>query len=545
MFARLFRESDKTSDKPTVQHARPVEVSTILATDPEKLFESSVRSAFKSLGFSRPRQAAGQLQVLREKSYGPFALAKRFQNGESAGYLLGACAASPQPDQAFTGLSRLFLRVGDTPGFYRMLSENPHATRLLIHLFGSSPPLSKILIREPDIVERLLAAGTAAIYRERGAIAEDLRRRIATIADVGHRLGRVRRFHQEETLRIALHEIAGASAIEDTVAQLTSLAEVIIEATLRESFEGLIDRLEDVGVEAIDLDDLPFAVIGMGKLGGRELGFGGDLDMIFVYEPDEARGLNHAFYTRLAQRLIRGLSMATESGKLYEVDMRLRPSGSQGTLVVSLDAFRAYHEEKADLWERQALIKARAITGSRSIQKAFEDLRREYVFRRPIPENIAEQMIAMRRQLLEAMPSPHERIDIKMSPGGLVDVEFLTQYLQLRFGAEGVMEEAIFSRNTLIALEGIADLYSAESVGTALSSLTHDYRTLRRIETRLRMSDERGESILPADDASLDILARRLGYQGKEAGRQFQAELQELRERVQSCWESVFSIRLP
>lgn len=568
MFARLFEESDKVAERPTVQQARPVELSTILAADSRALYEPAVLSAFAALGFARPQQVAGQLQVLREKSYGPFALTQRFQQGDTASYLLGACAASPYPDQAFTFLSRLFLRVGDTPGFYRMLSENPHAARLLIHLFGSSPPLAHILIRDPDCVERLLSAGTAAFYRERETMAADLARRLLSLTDPGHRLGRVRRFHQEETLRIALHEIAGVSTLDQTVAQLSDLAEVIIEAVLKESFDALRARSDEEALEELELRELPFVVVGMGKLGGRELGFGGDLDMIFVYEADEARGLTHSFYTRLAQRLIRGLSMATESGNLYEVDMRLRPSGSQGTLVVSLDAFRNYHDEKADLWERQALIKARAMTGTAALKDAFEKLRQDYVFRRPLPENIAEQLLAMRAQMLEAAdlgPGKGEgaKIDIKMSPGGLVDVEFLTQYLQLSLGHELVLEqggeageeldERLFSRSTVVALEAAARRESAAPSSTSssripgggeeLASLAQDYRTLRRIETRLRMSDERGESLLPEDEASLDVLARRLGYQGKQAGRQLQVELKELRERVCTSWREVFVSR--
>jgi [glutamine synthetase] adenylyltransferase / [glutamine synthetase]-adenylyl-L-tyrosine phosphorylase len=554
MFSRLFESSEQAADRPTVKQARPVELSTILSRDPTRLFEPDVLSAFSSLGFTRPRQVAGQLQILREKSYGPFAWADRFQRSDFADYLLGACASSPEPDQAFSFLSRLILRVGDTPGFYRMLTENPHAARLLVHLFGSSPPLASILVREPDSVERLLSAGTAALFREKQAMAGDLARRLEGIHDPGHRLGRLRRFHQEETLRIALHEIAGASRLDDTLAQLSDLAEVVIEAVADEVLAGLTGPGRSV--TSRKAAELPFIAVAMGKLGGRELGFGGDLDMIFVYEAREDEGLTPAFYTRLAQRLIRGLSTATESGKLYDVDMRLRPSGSQGTLVVSLEAFRRYHEDKADLWERQALVKARPMLGTSELRDAFARTRLEIVFAQPLPADTREQLASMREQLrLASAAEMAGQIDIKASPGGLLDVEFLTQYIQLELGnaPDGAEELSggIYACQTLLALEDAARRATVERArpggpvndGGALdwSSLVEDYCTLRRIETRLRMSDDRGESVLPDDESDLDVLARRLGYQGREAGRQFMAEFEELRRRVRCCWEMVFA----
>ncbi|QDG53309.1 hypothetical protein FIV42_21950 [Persicimonas caeni] len=552
MFERLFSESAQSPEEPTVRESRPTELATVLGAPPEHLFDAAVIDALTEVGFRRPRQVAGQLQMLRDKTYGPFGRRAGTEQSQLSRFIMQACATAPNPDQAFSYWSRLSTVVGERPGFYDMLFENPHATRLLLHVFGSSDFLASIVMREPNVIDYLLGAGTVAIVREKDEMVRELERRLTGIHDPSHRLGRMRRFHQEEVLRIALHEVAGACDIGETVRQLSMLAEVVIDLILGEVYANLAQRLDATQGGLPSVDELPFVVLAMGKLGGRELTFGSDLDIIFVYEPDEKVGLDHQFFARMAQRLVRNLSSVSEHGKLYDVDTRLRPSGRQGTLVVSLEAFREYHETRADLWERQALIRARALTGRADLRERLTRLRDELAFEKPVPDDAREQFRAMRDRMVEHLTGEGEGFDIKADPGGMIDVEFLTQYLQLVYGGrlessemqpsqargEQVIE-GVRSQNTLRALVGLAEAPELADLEPQADyvALLDDYRTLRRIEARLRMSDQRGTNRVPHDEDEQHILARRLGYQGSGARRQLQAELDALSARVQQVFE--------
>ncbi len=561
MFERLFTESAQTPDEPTVRESQPSELATVLGVSADRLSDAAVIDAIRSLGFRRPRQVAGQIQMLREKTYGPFGRHAGTRHSQLSRFVLQACASAPNPDQAFSYWSRLSTVVGDRPGVFDMLFENPHATRLLLHVFGSSNFLASIVMREPNVIDYLLGSDTVAIVREHDEMSRELGRRLSGITDPSHRLGRVRRFHQEEVLRIALHEVAGTVDIGQTVRQLSMLAEVVLEAVLAEVYEALVDGMGKGADKSAfpDFDELPFVVLGMGKLGGRELAFGSDLDVIFVYEDRPDAGLDHPFFARLAQRLVRNLTSVSAHGKLYEVDTRLRPSGRQGTLVVSLDAFRDYHRERADLWERQAMIRARPLSGNRKLRAKLMELREQFAFEAPAPEDLAPQMRQMRDKIAESLGGDGRGVDIKTHPGGMVDVEFLTQYLQIAHAAdlhaagvgarrmntaERLGEQCVDgprSQNTMRALARLAQADDAGRVdlGVDCVQLLEDYRTLRRVEARLRMSEQRPTSRLPDDDEELSVLARRLGYQGAGARQQLEAELDTLLERVQGIFESV------
>lgn len=557
IFERLFQDSAKDAREPTVRESRPGELLTVMGVSPERLFDAVVLDALVALGFRRPRQVAGQLQVLREQNHGPFGQRAGTEQSQLGRYLLQACASAPDPDQAMSNWARLAAIIGERPSFYGMLFENPHATRLLVHVLGSSEFLASIILREPNVIEYLLGAPTVAVVRAREEMAAELARRLSGIEDPSHRLGRVRRFHQEEVLRIALHEVAGACEIDVSVRQLSMLAEVLLDAVLGEVYANLCETMPG---EAPALEELGFVVLAMGKLGGRELSFGSDLDIVFIYDPGAHPGISPSFYMRLAQRLVRSLSSVSAQGKMYEVDTRLRPSGSQGTLVVSIDAFRDYHARHADLWERQAMIRARALTGPMSLRRKVMALRQEIAFDSARPADLGESMFQMRRRISREFGSAGTSFDIKFDAGGMVDVEFLTQYLQLHYGhlwaapggraeteilaAQQAGQEVVLgprSQNTMWALAGLADAADRHEVapGVDCVQLLQDYRMLRRVEARLRVSDLRASNQLPADPDELTILARRLGFQGASASEQFRAELEVLAERVSQAFQSV------
>jgi glutamate-ammonia-ligase adenylyltransferase len=250
----------------------------------------------------------------------------------------------------------------------------------------------------------------------------------------------------------------------------------------------------------------PLAVLALGKLGGSELGYASDLDIVFVYDG----GIDdHEAATRVAQRLTWALGAMLEEGKLYDVDTRLRPSGQKGTLVSSLAAWRTYHRSSAQLWERQALIKCRAVAGDPALGAAIEADAARFVHAEDLSPPVVAAAIRTMRERIEkeiAREGPR-RTDLKAGRGGLIDIEFAAQYLQLAHGAQ---IPALRVRGTRPALDAAR---AAGLLGEAAhATLLGGYRFLRTIENRLRIVHDRPIHEYPSDPVELDRLARRAGY---------------------------------
>lgn len=530
MFDRLFTDSEQKPEKPTVGRAPIEDIDAVLAVQNDAIDTPAIHAILGRLGFERPRQVAGQLMILRQKAHGPFSERALGQARDFAKYLFTSCSGAPNPDQAFSLLTRFIAVVGDRPGYYRMLAEHPHAARLLVHVFGSSPYLGAALLREPAIVERLLGTGTVAVLRSRAEMLRDVHERLGKIEDPDHRIGIIRRFHQEETLRIGLHDYGGAATIVQTHEQLANLAEVVIQSSLEEVYEPLRSKKRRADHLLPPIHEIPFCVVALGKLGGRELSFGSDLDLLFIYEYDRQWRLDHSFFAKIAQRLIRALSSAGAGGKMYEVDTRLRPSGQQGALVVSLEQFRSYHEQSSALWERQALVRARPITGPAPLCAEVDTIRHHEVFERGLGPGGAHELMDMLEKIRENLLAPGV-LDIKYSPGGLVDIEFAVQAIQLRLGEDSPALQSTRTHDILTAL--VADKHGFD---VDFEHLLRAYEQLRTVESRLRMAELRGISALPSDPTQLNVLARRVGHVGADAGTFMLHELKDLTDKTKiSC----------
>lgn len=543
IFERLFTESAQQAQEPTLPESRSDTLELVLGANAQTVLSEQVINALAKAGFVRPRQVAGQLRVLMEKDYGPYGPRATPRERRLGQYLLSISRSSADPVRAFGFITRLITTVGDRPWFWRMLGDNPHATQLLVHVFGSSDYLGGMLMRDPNMVQRLMGASTAQLELPAEALHLELEELLAGVEDPSHRRWRVHRFYQEQILRLALHAIAGALSIEQATSQLTAVAEVVIDAVLREVYAQL--RLKDA--RHPEYEALPFSVLGMGKLGGGELGFGSDLDVVFVYEPVPALGLDHAFYARLAQRLVRQLSSVSEEGRLYEVDARLRPGGQKGTLVVSLEAFESYYQESASGWERQALLRARPVSGPPGLVLALLKLRHEQLFGARVDASQREQMSLMRARMIEHQ-APTRGVDIKTSPGGIIDVEFVVQWLQWSLAsylwsdpdARGFMTGPQ-SQHTCQALRALAEqpAFSRAYDWLEVDALVDDYLMLRRVEAILRVESGRSAGALPSGADDLRALARRLGFSGEGAAAQLEATLSRLMERVRLVRERV------
>jgi glutamate-ammonia-ligase adenylyltransferase len=260
--------------------------------------------------------------------------------------------------------------------------------------------------------------------------------------DAEGQLDALRNFQQAATFRVAVVDLSGVLPLMKVSDRLTDVAELVLEAALSHAWDELSARH---GIpqcaEAGAIRAARFAIVAYGKLGGLEFGYGSDMDLVFVNdsggEQQQTNGEqpldNAVFFSRLTRRIISILTMHTTSGKLYEVDIRLRPSGASGLLVSSLTALDLYERQDAWTWEHQALLRSRAVAGDPGVRKAFEQLRIHALTHYVRQEKLATEVVAMRQRMREELSKgTAELLDVKQDPGGITDIEFLVQYLVLR-----------------------------------------------------------------------------------------------------------------
>ena len=461
----------------------------------------------------------------RRRSYRgtPFRAGANAAEQRAAPVLLHEVAAAPDPDQALRHLADLFGQLADPAPIVSLLVSSPRTARLLISLFGSSDYLTRSLLRHPELIDQLVHRGSAPLVRTRGEMQVDLQARLRE-RDIEEQLTELRRFRNEEVLRIGLHDFAGALEPDSVSRQLSDLAELCVGACLSLA-EAEVTKREGIPHNA-DGSRATLCVVGLGKLGGRELGYHSDLDLLFVYsgggETDGPRRTSsHEHFARIAQKLIGHLALQLREGFLYKVDTRLRPSGSAGPLVVSFDALASYHAREARLWERQALLRARAVAGDSALfERAERDVLEKSLFGSIDGSLAARELVAMRERMeREIAAESSGRYNSKLGRGGLVDVEFAVQYLQLVHGERHPEIRAKATPEALVALRSAGLL-----PGTDEEPLLRGYRFLRRLESRLRIVRDRPIDSLPTFGRELFLLARRLGYTGERPGEDLLAD---------------------
>jgi len=494
------------------------------------------------LGFSQAERAAEQLELLGSRPWGPLgsSAARAMSTQRLARPLLEEIVRSPDPDAALQHVVALTLRHGPYDGLWELLDSNRSTLRLLLSLFGSSDHLARLFIDHPELMDQLLGAGRARSRRTVEAMRRELTARLEPQeGDLEAQLNTLRRFHNEEVLRIGLHDIAQDLELESVWRQLSDVAQTILEQIYPRIVRAVIARYG----EPRHADGTPatMAVIGLGKLGGQELTYGSDLDLIFVYSgPGDGRVSNAEFFARLAQRLVGALSATMEEGRLYQVDTRLRPSGNQGTLVVSWPAFREYHA-RAELWERQVLIKARVVAGDRQLGQELERWLEPYVYLTPTdPALLRQQMHHHRSRMEKELADPNgDFYNLKFGRGGLLDIDFIAQYYQL---CHGERHPSLRVRSSLMVLSSLAQehLMDPQTAGT----LIEGYRFLRRIENRLRIVRDRSAERLPTRAQGLEVMARRLGYRqqlDRTPGEGLLADYRDTTESIRGIYEQILA----
>jgi len=507
--------------------------NAVLAADPQA--EPGERlQALSALGFLDPEASAAELSRLARRRETPFSPAAPPDLQEAAPLLLQEAAAAPDPDQALRHLADLFGQLSNPRATSELLLGSPRTARLLLSLFGSSDFLSRSLLRHPELIDQLVHRGSAPLVRAPEELHAELRGRLT--GDTEHDLTELRRFRLEELLRIGVHDVAGALDADLLPQQLSDVAEACVAACL-DLATAEVQRRDGVPRHP-DGSPASLTVIGLGKLGGRELGYHSDLDLLFLYsgpgETDGARrASNHEHFARVAQRLISHLTLQLREGSLYRIDTRLRPSGSAGPLVVSFDALATYHAREARLWERQALLRARAVAGDRALfERASREVLEPSLFRKLDAKEASRELLAMRERMeREIADESFARYNSKLGRGGLVDVEFEVQFLQLVHGSS---HPSVRTSSTTAALAELrrTGLLAEQAAGP----LARGHRFLRRVESRLRIVRDRAISHLPTSGRELVLLARRLGYSGPRAGEELLADYERETQSVRAAF---------
>ncbi|MCW8126789.1 bifunctional [glutamate--ammonia ligase]-adenylyl-L-tyrosine phosphorylase/[glutamate--ammonia-ligase] adenylyltransferase [Microbulbifer halophilus] len=353
--------------------------------------------------------------------------------------LLAAAAQEKAPLLVLERVLPLVRAVLRRSAYLVLINENPPVLQQLVRLCSSSPWIADQLARHPILLDEFLDSRRLLAPSSAADIADELRRELLRVepSDLEAQMETLRHYKQSQSLRIAAQEVTGALPLMKVSDSLTWLAEAILQQSLRLAWTQVVEKYGRPA--GADDGDMRFAIVAYGKLGGLELGHGSDLDIVFVHDADPQESTdgersidNLSFYTRLAQRLIHILQTRTLSGPLYEVDTRLRPSGNSGLLVTSLAAFEKYQRESAWTWEHQALVRTRSVAGSERLSADFERLRSKLLCEPRDEQELREEVVAMRDKMRTHLDkSKDKNFDLKQGAGGIVDIEFMVQYMAL------------------------------------------------------------------------------------------------------------------
>jgi len=417
--------------------------------------------------------------------------------------LLDKMSASPDPDMALQNLERFASASGDRVAFLKMLYDNPAGVQALARMLGTSPLLAGGLARNPEILGWLVDPSALGRQKSRDEMESELRERLGACASWEEKLNALRRYKRREMLRIGARDLAGLADVTGVMQDLTCLAEASLELALELSSEELRAHGQ-AGAPAMPA--AAFAVVALGKLGGQELHYSSDLDVVFVFG-DEGAAEAHLF-SRLAERVIRAMTQLTEEGYDFKVDPRLRPEGGAGPLARSLEAYRAYFAETMEAWERLALVRARPVAGDKALGKRLVDAAHQVIFARPLTQEELDEVRHLKRRIeRELSTAAADTIDFKLGPGGMSDVEFTVQLLQLQNGHRA---ESLRGGGTLAAL---AELREAGAISEPdARELESAYIFLRRAQDRLQLMHEEPAANLPVASREAVRLARSLGY---------------------------------
>ena len=467
----------------------------------------------QELGFSDPLKAdqilgrLGSAPHLRELLAG---LAPR---------LFEELKTSPDPDLAVVHLHSFCEAVGNLPSLFQFLLEVPPALSALVQIAGTSPYLSQSLIRSPDYFYWLLQPGLLEAPTRRGALEEEAR--ASTGGSPSSRINALRRLRRREILRIAAQDLLGFAEFPSVVEQISDLADVLLQATLVLLEDELDPRLD-------------FTVLALGKLGGRELNYSSDVDLLYLCSNE----CDHEAAIRFARKFTRAVAEVTQEGHLFRVDLRLRPMGRSGEIVYPLKALQHYYSSWGDTFDRLALLKCRRCAGSSELAAKFLSSIQGFVYRKYL-DHAAVEEISWLKQSMDREQQSSGRVgrNVKLGQGGIREIEYFVQSFQLLYAGQ---DKSLRTTSTLELLDRLVD--GGYILSTDYRHLSDSYRWLREVEHRLQLVHNQPSQVLPPKGRELRRLARTsLGESPSDAVPCFEKRMEDTTAIVHRIFTSLFS----
>lgn len=444
--------------------------------------------------------------------------------------LVQALKDAPEPDRLLLNFERWVGTLGTTLTYYRLFAESPRILEPLLRLMGLSQYMADTLLQNPELSEFLLEPRILSQRRTRAQLQRDLNRLLQPCTSHLMRLDRLRLFKQQELLRITALDVLGKADLRTVVEWLSDLADVCVQSALHICHTELSQTLEMQG-------DPRLCVLAMGKMGARELNYSSDIDLIFLCADQPAlvgKREPMVYLQRLCEAVVKALSEPMRRGMVFRVDLRLRPEGRMGPIVRTLQSALHYYENWAEPWERQAMIKARPCAGDLQVGMQLLERLRPWVYRPQLSESDLQEMIAQRVRTEAQTRTRNEwETDIKNGWGGIRDIEFPVQALQLMYGGR-------FPRlRTPATLDALSQLSRTRLIDPQTAqALCEAYRFLRTVEHRLQLLYGHQTHSLPSEPTERTKFARRMGYTAREP---FEQDLQRHRSVARAFREQVLS----
>jgi glutamate-ammonia-ligase adenylyltransferase len=381
-----------------------------------------------------------------------------------------------QPESCSATLNRLvdfFDTIARRSAYLALLTEYPHTLERVVRMMAASDWAAKYLTRHPVLMDELLDDASLKAEPDWDEFAHECRRQLeAFTGDTERQMDVLREQHHAQLFRLLAKDLGGLLTVERLADHLSLLADVLIAITLDAVWKTLPNQHKE---------HPSFAVVAYGKLGGKELGYASDLDVIFLYDDEDPEA--PALYAKLAQRFITWMTSHTPAGILFDIDIALRPDGASGLLVSSFKAFEKYQRESAWVWEHQALTRARFCAGDADIGRRFETLRTDLLQQQRDPATLRAEVLSMRQRMHDAHPNRSGQFDLKHDAGGMIDIEFIVQYLVLAYASSHPDMTGDIGNIALLKLAGECRLIDS----TLAISVADAYRQFRKLQHQIRL----------------------------------------------------------
>ena len=383
----------------------------------------------------------------------------------------------------FTRMLDFLEAIARRAAYLALLSEYPHALKRLIRMMHASGWAAQYLTQHPVLLDELLDDRTLKAKPDWQAFALDCQRQLDTAkGDTERQMDMLREMHHAQIFRLLAQDLEGDLSIESLADNLSALADILVAATLQAVWQTISNRHREAPL---------FAVIAYGKLGGKELGYVSDLDVVFLYDDDDQEA--PALYAKLAQRFITWMTSHTSAGTLFDIDIALRPDGASGLLVSPIATFEKYQRTSAWLWEHQALTRARFCAGDSAIGARFEALREAVLLQSRDEKKLREEICAMRKRMHDAHPNRSAEFDVKHDGGGMIDIEFAVQYIVLRYASAHPELIGDIGNIALLRLAGSLGLIDADLA----ERVANAYRVFRKLQHQIRLQGEERARVAP------------------------------------------------